>query len=251
MEKLSQLHEYEYLYLTNAEGTRGRIGFLPIGSLESHGKSLPLGTDALMAQAFALAFARKVHGVAFPGVLYGYCPHTARLSGTISLPVDTFLPYVTEVCRALHREACDTLIIVNIHRGNDAVISLAVDEIFQRDGLSAYYVDPYTFLGEDANKRLFPGKDNSYKEASLLLASLHVLGDPRTSCYVSERDEVRTDSPELRRLRQHGTLGFSYPDETAHIAGRKDVDVHMGLSYFQMAEEKIAELVDAWRDLER
>lgn len=250
MKRRSQSQEYEYLYLTEAEEARARIGFLPVGSIESHGGSLPLGTDALIARAFALAFARRVGGVIFPPISYGFCPNTSGFPGTISPGPAAFLPYLTEVCRELHRKACDKIIILNVHRGNDAAIALVVDDLFHSDGISLYYVNPYTFLGEEADANLFAGKDNSYREATLLLASLRALDDPRVSRYVSETDEVVKRPPELEQLRQHGALGFSYSEERAHVAPRKDVDIEKGMAYFRMAEDKIAELVAVWKRLE-
>ena len=188
-----------------------------------------LGTDLLIAQAFAAAFARRVEGVVFPAIPYGYCPNTANFAGTISPRAETFLPYLMDVCRQVQRR-CERLILINIHRGNDAPIALAIDELWQSESMALYYLNPYTFLGEAADAELFPGRDNSYKEAALLLAALRLLEDPHAGAYGGECDEDAARPAELSFLRRYGKLGFSYPSEAAHIAARKDVDVQTGLT---------------------
>ncbi len=244
--KHSKLPENEFLFLTADDDTRGRVGFLPCGSLESHGGSLPLGTDLLITRAFARAFAQAVDGIVFPELAYGYCPNTALLAGTLSPRAEVLLPYLLEVCRQTRR-MCERLILVNIHRGNDALLALAVDELFQADGTALYYVDPYTFLGKALDAELFPDLDNSEKEAALLHAALRMLGDPHADVYAAEGDEQGSKPPELSLLRQHGKLGFAYPSAAAHIAARTHVDVQAGHRYFEAAAARIVELVAAWK----
>lgn len=242
--KHSKLPENEFLYLTAEHDTRGRVGFLPIGSLENHGGTLPLGTDLLITRACAHAFARAVDGIVFPELAYGYCPNTALLAGTLSPRAEVLLPYLMEVCRQTHR-MCERLILVNIHRGNDALISLAVDELFGADGTALFYVDPYTLLGKALDDELFPGRDNSYKEAALLHAALRLLGDP--AGYAADGEEQGNKPPELSLLRQNGKLGFAYPSAAAHIAARTDIDVEAGLRYYDAATARVVELVAAWK----
>lgn len=244
----SRSPEQAYLYLTAEDDTRQRIGFLPVGSLESHGGVLPFGTDLLITRAFAQTFALAVEGIVFPELAYGYCPNTACLPGTLSPRAEVLLPFLLEVCRQSIR-VCERLILVNIHRGNDALLALAVDELFQVDGAALYYIDPYTFLGEAVDAELFPARDNSAKEAALLYAALRLLGDPHADIYAAAQDESAEKPPELAYLRRHGKLGFAYPTPAAHIAARAMVDVQAGQRYYEAAAAKIVELVAAWKRL--
>lgn len=251
MKRHLKLQGYEYLYLTSKDVSAKKICLLPVGSIESHGKGLPLGTDSLIAQAFAHAFACKVNGLALPVLPYGFCPNTARFKGTITPGAEALYDYLKDICLSLLENKFRRIIILNIHKGNDALIKMMVDDVFQSYGLSIYYVNPYTFLGEKVNHSIFDGKDNSYKEACLLLASLKILNDKINPTYISNRDESIPRHSELESLRYHGTLGFTYPDEKYHIATRKDVDINKGIVYFKMAEEKIKELVRTWRNLSK
>jgi creatinine amidohydrolase/Fe(II)-dependent formamide hydrolase-like protein len=242
--KRSKSVEVEYKYLTSGVELDGRIGILPVGSLETHGRSLPYGTDTLIAEAFALDFACEVEGVVFPAFAYGFCPNTACFQGTVSPPAQVLMPFLSAVCRDLV-QICPKLVVVNIHNGNDAVIKTVVDDLFQTSGISLYYLNPYTFLGEE-DGGVFAGQDNSYKEAALLLASLEVLEAPHKSGFLPDADECYTRPKDMQQLRRHGALGFSYPEEQAHIAARKDVDVDAGLRYFSMARAKFGELMKVW-----
>jgi creatinine amidohydrolase len=64
--------------------------FLPVGSIEIHGSTLPLGTDSIIAMAFALKAAEKVHGMTLPPVYFGICPNTGRFRQTISVTHEGF-----------------------------------------------------------------------------------------------------------------------------------------------------------------
>lgn len=248
LKKRSKSQEFEYQCLTSKDRATNKILFLPVGSIESHGSSLPLGTDLLITQAFAHVFACKVKGLILPAIPYGFCPNTAAFKGTISPGAESLFNYLKEVCLSLKDSK---VIILNMHKGNDAVIKMAVDDLFHRYKKSVYYINPYTFLGVDIDHEIFTGKDNSYKEACLLQASLKILHNKIFSSYISSEDEIVRKLPNLEMLRHEGMLGFSYPTEKYHIAGRKNADINKGMKYFKMAEEKIEKLVKAWRNLSK
>ena len=48
------------------------IIILPVGSTEQHAQHLPLSTDAVIAEKFALALAKEVNGIVMPTMSYGY-----------------------------------------------------------------------------------------------------------------------------------------------------------------------------------
>ena len=72
---------------------RSRLGagtalILPVGSFEQHGPHLPLGTDAMIAQALADAVAERVDGLVLPTLPYG-APSRPRSGGGTSSPRPT------------------------------------------------------------------------------------------------------------------------------------------------------------------
>jgi len=219
--------------------------FVPIGSIEIHGPSLPTATDTFIAMAFARKFAQKVEGLALPPVFVGVCPNTNRFTGTVSVTHAGFMAYIKGLCLSLIHQGVREIILVNIHGGNDAPLKIVVEEIFSEAGHPIYYLNPYTIKKEQFDPLFFDGVDNSYKEAALLLASLQILGldEIRSSLPEIEEDQQVSRPEELNTLRRQGYVGFAYDQEAQHIAGRKNVDLEVGLKYIDQVTEAIPELI--------
>ena len=219
--------------------------FLPVGSLEIHGRSLPLGTDTIIAAAFSFKFAEKTGGTILPPLHYGVCPNTGTYRETVSISHEGFISYAGDILRSFIKKGFERIIVVNIHKGNDAAINLLIETIFMECDLPVYYLNPYTFLKDELDPELFDGKDNSYKEASLLLAALHILGfdESRTNLETAQADETVKRPENLRILKTYGTVGFRYLEEAQHIGARKNVDRDSGLRYIERASERIPEIM--------
>ncbi len=235
-----------YLSLTSDKVNTSDIVFIPVGSVEVHGPSLPLGTDTFIAMAFAKKFAEKVKGTTLPPVSYGICPNTNRFKGTISVTHEALISYLTDICNSLKDNNFRNIIIINIHKGNDTAIKLLVEQFFIETRFPIYYINPYAFAKEELDQKLFTDKDNSYKEASLLIASLKILGLDKSVSYKNAKKDNRTSLPqEINTLREYGTVGYAYYKEAEHIGVRKDVDSELGLKYINHAAEKVPELINS------
>ena len=62
---------------------------VPFGSIEHHGGHLPIGADAVLADAVGREVARELDGVLAPTVRVGDAEQHAHLTGTMSLRADT------------------------------------------------------------------------------------------------------------------------------------------------------------------
>ena len=111
--------------------------------------------------------------------------------------------------------------------------------------LPVYYINPYTFLKNELDPELFDGKDNSYKEAALLAASLQILnlGEIKLSSTNLGEDLIVSRPDELNLLRKYGDVGFTYYEEAQHIAARNNVNRTAGLEYIELVTESIPELI--------
>ncbi|MBN1165601.1 MAG: creatininase family protein [Methanospirillaceae archaeon] len=99
---------------------------LPLGSLESHGPHLPLGTDALTAYHLSLEIAEKVPGtVVLPPVHYGVSEHYRDFPFTISLRFETETAILEDILQSVYREGIRKCFIMNGHDGNIAPIEIA------------------------------------------------------------------------------------------------------------------------------
>lgn len=110
------------------------IAVLPTGSLEQHGRHLPVGTDSLLAEAVATEAAdraadRGVETVVFPAIWTGYSPHHTTLGGTVTLKKETMLALLEDVCESIAEMGFDRILMVNGHGGNGPLTSLVAGDL--------------------------------------------------------------------------------------------------------------------------
>jgi creatinine amidohydrolase len=102
-----------------ARARAGAVCLLPVGSLEQHGRHLPVGTDSLLVEEVCVraAAAARVDVLVAPALWTGYSPHHVRFGATVSLSAETFLAVVREVVTGL-RAWLPHVVLVNGHGGN-------------------------------------------------------------------------------------------------------------------------------------
>jgi mycofactocin system creatininase family protein len=97
---------------------------VPLGSVEQHGRHLPLATDTVVAQAVAEAVSPQLDGaVLAPALAYGASGEHEGFPGTVSLGTAALTALLVEYGRSAGRWA-GRLLVVNGHGGNlDALCS--------------------------------------------------------------------------------------------------------------------------------
>jgi creatinine amidohydrolase len=117
------------------------IAVLPLAAVEQHGPHLPLGTDALIAEAYLAeveaALPADLPAVLLPVMTIGVSPEHLGFPGTLSLAAGTALAGWTAIGEGLRRAGLRKLVIVTSHGGNVAAASLAAVELRRRFGLLA------------------------------------------------------------------------------------------------------------------
>jgi creatinine amidohydrolase len=104
------------------------IAILPIGSNEQHGPQNPLGTDHLIAKAFAEETAKRTGVLCLQIIPFGVSSHHKQFWGTIYVSPKTLKKYVKEICLSLDYYGVKKIVIVNGHGGNlSALAELARD----------------------------------------------------------------------------------------------------------------------------
>ena len=100
------------------------LAVIPVGSTEQHGPHAPLGTDALTAEAVAVAGVeayKEQTGVDVPTapvIPVGIADEHRAFDGTLWVSPDTFRAYVRETAESLAHHGFDRLVFVNGHGGN-------------------------------------------------------------------------------------------------------------------------------------
>ena len=105
-----------------------RLLIIPLGSTEQHGPHLPVGTDTMIAEAWARAFASAIDESALiaPVLPFGAAGEHQAFAGTLSIGTDALVAVLVELARsASHR--FNRLVVLSGHGGNHDALSIAAD----------------------------------------------------------------------------------------------------------------------------
>jgi creatinine amidohydrolase len=158
----------------HSEITHRSILCLPIGSIEQHGRHLPLNTDTVIAEKLAAALADHARDRrdlwVLPPVPFGLSMEHAWAPGTVSLRITTFATLVQAlVTEYVGATSARKLIIVNGHGGNRGVLEPLLHEIERTLGISACAVHPLSLSMVPVGGAL-PDIHAGIGETSLMLA---------------------------------------------------------------------------------
>ncbi|MEB3184023.1 MAG: creatininase family protein [Cyanobacteriota bacterium] len=113
---------------TYLEGCKGVI--VPLGSTEQHGPTGAIGTDALTAEAVALAVGQRTGVLVTPVQAFGMAEHHLGFAGTISLQPATLLAVLHDVVLSLARHGFERIFVINGHGGNIATARAAFAQAY-------------------------------------------------------------------------------------------------------------------------
>lgn len=116
------------------ESSKDKVIILPVGAIEQHALHLPLCTDAVIAESFALHLAEAVDGIVMPALSYGYKSKPLSgggplFPGTIDLNGETVIKLVEDILREIIADGFTKIFIMNAHFENEAFIVEAMDLI--------------------------------------------------------------------------------------------------------------------------
>ena len=118
---------------------------MPVGAIEGHGAHLPLSTDALVAEASASAAVVRsaADGVdvwQLPTLSITKSDEHAWASGTLWLEPETMLRTIGDIGRSVTATPARTLVFLNGHGGNMAILTVALRDLRRRFGLRTFLV---------------------------------------------------------------------------------------------------------------
>ncbi|MBX6320802.1 MAG: creatininase family protein [Rhodospirillaceae bacterium] len=113
---------------------RDPVVVLPVGSVEQHGRHVPVGCDARSAEAVVLRAAEGLTGreppvLVLPTLWYGYSPHHMAFRGTVTLQSDTFLRVVQDIVESVLAHGVRRVAIVNGHGGNVSSLDVVASRL--------------------------------------------------------------------------------------------------------------------------
>ena len=102
------------------------VAVVPFGSIEHQGAHLPLGADAMLADAVGREVARRLGAVLAPTVRVGDAQQHRARTGTITLRTETLTEVAVEVAESLTRQGFTLVVLASTHGGNRAALDAAV-----------------------------------------------------------------------------------------------------------------------------
>lgn len=117
------------------------VCLLPIGAVEAHGPHLPLGTDALIAEAMAEAAAERLAArdllpLLLPTLAYAPAPFAAAFAGTVGIDGAALAATLAGIARSLAHHGFGTLAFANAHLDPAHLRALhEAEQSILRDGL--------------------------------------------------------------------------------------------------------------------
>ncbi|MDP4088498.1 MAG: creatininase family protein [Bacillota bacterium] len=91
---------------------------IPIGSIECHGRHMPVGTDMLIPDKIAELVEEKSDILIVPTIPFGACQSLAPFPGTIHIDSEVLYLYVRQIVDSLYRHGARKIIFLNGHGGN-------------------------------------------------------------------------------------------------------------------------------------
>jgi len=127
-----------------------------LGSIEQHGRHLPLGTDFISVKDRALRIAQRSDSLVCYTTLAGYSPQHMNFSGTISLRQETLSNIIYDSMVSLAKHGVKRVLILNTHTTNGPIIESAILKVKESSPISIAYSRNYpsTFVRIFNNRKI-------------------------------------------------------------------------------------------------
>ena len=215
------------------------VAILPVGSTEAHGPHLPLSTDTVIATEMARRAAAKlkengIRALILPPVSFTVAEFGAAFAGTLSLPPETAIQLLRDVCITAAKRF-RAVVIANIHLEPQHVecVRKAVEEA-KKAGANACYADITKkrwaeLLGEDFQK----GDHAGAFETSLMMAAAPEM--------VRERERISLPPVEgiMKGIKKGAKTFAEAGGEDAYFGDPTAASAEEGEAYFEALAEAL------------
>lgn len=151
-----------------------RTIIFPFGTVEEHGRHLPLNTDTLIVYEILKSVAKKRKVFVAPPLYYGVCTSTGQHPGTLGITPETLRRFVTDIVRDAYDKGLRNFILISGHGGGIHMYALkesAETLVKELDNIRIATIMPYDiFSGELASLIETPNDSHAGElETSLIL----------------------------------------------------------------------------------
>lgn len=132
-------------YLARATGV-----LIPIGSIEQHGPTALIGTDAICAQSITEAVGNAQNVMVGPPIPVGLAEHHMAFAGSMTLRKGTLIAVIEDYTASLYRHGFRHFYFINGHGGNIGVLNSTLKDLGARPSTPGA---AYTFVNWWAGSR--------------------------------------------------------------------------------------------------
>ncbi len=148
---------------------------IPFGTVEEHGRHLPLSTDTMVAVEALKKVAEKKKVFIAPPIHYGVCTSTRQHPGTITIKPSTLRALTRDIVVDCYNKGLRNFVLVTGHGGGlhiNAMKEVAEDLVEELKGIKMAVVCPYTILYKELSEIAETENDShaGELETSLILA---------------------------------------------------------------------------------
>lgn len=159
--------------IENLPGKQAAVVVIPMGAIEQHGPHLPVGTDAILSQAWLQSALEQLPAqvpiYVGPALPVGKSVEHLGFPGTLSLTGRLLRHNLLAIAGQLQTWGFQTLAVLNAHGGNSTSLEVALREIQTRLGMQAGLLRPSLALSASEQENLW-GIHAGEVETSLMLA---------------------------------------------------------------------------------
>ncbi|WP_461864629.1 creatininase family protein [Thermococcus sp.] len=211
---------------------------LPIGSVEAHGRHLPLGTDVFAPVEIAERVEAKLKEMGIellvaPPIWYGHSFVLNLFPGTVNVRADTLRRYIRDVAGEFAEEGFRRIILLNGHGGNYHPLIEAAEEVAERYNVEIWLINWWIDFREDilsiCSSQGHAGED----ETSVILAI-------KPELVKMEKAKGRKRGSKVRVIRKNIALEL-FPDGVNDDP--KGATREKGEAILSVVSEKIARLI--------
>ncbi len=146
----------------------GKVCVVPLGILEKHGPSLPLGTDLIIARDVVLKAAQQEYVIVFPEFIAGQINEARHQPGTIAYSPDLVWKFLEETCNEIARNGFEKIILVNGHGGNNTMLSyFGMALLNKKHDYAVYFANGWDIYANGQDKKEVDHQIQKLPEGSL------------------------------------------------------------------------------------
>jgi creatinine amidohydrolase len=211
---------------------------VPIGSMEQHGPTGLIGTDAICPQVIAEAAAADDPDMLVgPTFSVGCAQHHLAFPGSMTLRPSTMIAAIEDWCASLRRHGFERIYWLNGHGGNIATIAAAFAEVYAARSFSGpdSVLPPLTLRQRNwwdlpdvmrVCQRLHPQNDGSHATASEVAVTYAAYPEQQRDVALNPRVAPQgsfSDAEDYRRRFPDGRIG-SDPAQATVAAGKEIIE---------------------------